>query len=79
MPADKLLLERTRRAWSSGASWVPVGADPLADCVNEKDLQMQAFSEAAEGIRTLDLLHGKQNEWSRVSQGNACTRAVSRA
>jgi hypothetical protein len=26
-----------------------------------KDLQMQAFSEAAEGIRTLDLLHGEQN------------------
>jgi hypothetical protein len=25
-----------------------------------KDPQMQAFSEAAEGIRTLDLLHGKQ-------------------
>jgi hypothetical protein len=32
--------------------WVP-GA-------HEKDLQTQAFSEAAEGIRTLDLLHGKQ-------------------
>jgi hypothetical protein len=26
----------------------------------KKELQMQAFSEAAEGIRTLDLLHGKQ-------------------
>jgi hypothetical protein len=25
-----------------------------------KGLQMQAFDEAAEGIRTLDLLHGKQ-------------------
>ena len=24
---------------------------------------MQAFSEAAEGIRTLDLLHGKQGAW----------------
>ena len=35
-------------------------ADALLDCYNEKDLQMQAFSEAAEGIRTLDLLHGKQ-------------------
>jgi hypothetical protein len=30
------------------------------DCPHEKDLQMQTFSEAAEGIRTLDLLHGKQ-------------------
>jgi hypothetical protein len=28
--------------------------------LKKKDLQMQAFSEAAEGIRTLDLLHGKQ-------------------
>jgi hypothetical protein len=35
-------------------------ADELSDCLNEKDLQMQAFSKAAEGIRTLDLLHGKQ-------------------
>ena len=35
-------------------------ADALLDCYNEKDLQMQVFSRAAEGIRTLDLLHGKQ-------------------
>jgi hypothetical protein len=28
--------------------------------MTQKDLQMQAFSRAAEGIRTLDLLHGKQ-------------------
>jgi hypothetical protein len=33
-------------------------ADALLDCYNENDLQMQAFSRAAEGIRTLDLLHG---------------------
>jgi hypothetical protein len=33
-------------------------ADALFDCYNENDLQMQAFSRAAEGIRTLDLLHG---------------------
>jgi hypothetical protein len=39
---------------------VPSDADALPDCWNEKDLQMQIFSEAAEGIRTLDLLHGKQ-------------------
>jgi hypothetical protein len=32
-----------------------------ANCADEKDLQMQVFSEAAEGIRTLDLLHGTQN------------------
>jgi hypothetical protein len=36
-------------------------ADALLDCYNEKGLQMQAFSRAAEGIRTLDLLHGKQS------------------
>jgi hypothetical protein len=35
-----------------------VGA--LLDCYNEKVLQIRAFSRAAEGIRTLDLLHGKQ-------------------
>jgi hypothetical protein len=35
-------------------------AEEQGDCRDEKDLQMQAFHEAAEGIRTLDLLHGKQ-------------------
>jgi len=35
-------------------------ADAPADCVHEKGLQMQTFLRAAEGIRTLDLLHGKQ-------------------
>jgi hypothetical protein len=36
-------------------------ANAPANCAHEKDLQMQAFSEAADGIRTHDLLHGKQN------------------
>ena len=31
-----------------------------ADCDHEKDLQNADLWEAAEGIRTLDLLHGKQ-------------------
>jgi hypothetical protein len=31
-----------------------------ADCIHEKDLQIPGLFEAAEGIRTLDLLHGKQ-------------------
>jgi hypothetical protein len=35
-------------------------ADEQGDYSNEKGLQTQAFSRAAEGIRTLDLLHGKQ-------------------
>jgi hypothetical protein len=42
-------------------------ADAPADCTHEKDLQIQAFPRAAEGIRTLDLLHGKQNAGSRAS------------
>jgi hypothetical protein len=35
-------------------------ADAQADFAHDKDLQIQAFCEAAEGIRTLDLLHGKR-------------------
>jgi hypothetical protein len=41
-------------------------ADALLDCYNEKVLQMRAFFEAAEGIRTLDILHGKQ--WPAVAE-----------
>jgi hypothetical protein len=33
---------------------------------------MRPFSEAAEGIRTLDLLHGKQNEQRRFRAENLC-------
>ena len=46
----------TRAPGAASASLRPASRD----CAHEKDLQMQAFSEAAEGIRTLDLLHGKQ-------------------
>jgi hypothetical protein len=35
-------------------------ADAQADRAREKALQMHAFSRAAEGIRTVDLLHGNQ-------------------
>jgi hypothetical protein len=35
-------------------------ADAQADCPGKKGLQMQAFLRAADGIRTHDLLHGKQ-------------------
>jgi hypothetical protein len=59
---------RTGEFVRSGAHWVPSHANAPADCAHEKDLQMQAFSEAAEGIRTLDLLHGKQNVRFRASQ-----------
>jgi hypothetical protein len=44
------------RAWL----FLAVDADVLIDCRDEKDLQIAGLSEAAEGIRTLDLLHGKQ-------------------
>jgi hypothetical protein len=47
--------------FAAGPVWVRRDANAQADCAHEKDLQMQAFAEAAEGIRTLDLLHGKQN------------------
>jgi hypothetical protein len=43
----------------------------------EKDLQMQAFSRAAEGIRTLDLLHGKQFLLSPLGLEIPCKRASS--
>jgi hypothetical protein len=59
-PANKPLCDLTAAGWPAATHWLPVDANAPADCVNEKDLQMPAFSEAAEGIRTLDLLHGKQ-------------------
>jgi hypothetical protein len=37
---------------------------------------MQAFSEAAEGIRTLDLLHGKQNVRRRLPRNMPANRRV---
>jgi hypothetical protein len=46
--------------FAAGPVSVRCEADAPADCGCEKDLQMHAFSQAAEGIRTLDLLHGKQ-------------------
>ena len=54
-----LRVERTCR-FPAGPVSVRREADAQADCTHEKDLQMQVFLEAAEGIRTLDLLHGKQ-------------------
>jgi hypothetical protein len=54
-------------------------ADALSDCPKQKDLQMQPFSKAAEGIRTLDLLHGKQDERFPPCTDISCKRAGSRA
>jgi hypothetical protein len=53
-------------------------ADAQADCIHEKGLQMQAFYEAAEGSRTLDLLHGKKNVGEGLGPQRACKMGVSR-
>jgi Phage integrase family len=58
---------------------VPGARGSSASQEREKPRKSGASARAADGIRTHDLLHGKQNEWFRVSQGNACTPAVSRA
>ena len=50
-------------------------ADAQADCARKKGLQIQAFFEAAEGIRTLDLLHGKQYILRHLRSRNACKSA----
>jgi hypothetical protein len=55
-------------------------ADAPADCRHEKDLQMQASFQAADGIRTHDLLHGKhcdrsvEGEAFRSGGGRTATR-----
>jgi hypothetical protein len=51
---------RMHGGFAAGPVSVRREANAPANCAHEKDLQMQAFSRAAEGIRTLDLLHGKQ-------------------
>jgi hypothetical protein len=42
----------------------------------QKSLQIHAFSRAAEGIRTLDLLHGKQNMLSPLGPEIPCKHGV---
>jgi hypothetical protein len=56
----RLSSNRVQGGFAAGPVSVRREADAQADCAREKGLQMQAFSRAAEGIRTLDLLHGKQ-------------------
>jgi hypothetical protein len=70
-----LRVECTRLAAGPGS--VRREADAQADCAREKGLQMQAFSRAADGIRTLDLLHGKQLSRDRASLRTACKRSDS--
>jgi hypothetical protein len=73
---------RFRGARAAGcAAGCPMGArrrNAPADCAHEKGLQTQAFPEAAEGIRTLDLLHGKQGVRRRLATDIPCNAQNSR-
>ena len=82
--SSKVLVARNRLLKSTFRPRPRVAADTIVqslsgdayaplDCYNEKVVQMQAFFEAAEGIRTLDLLHGKQSldlSWARKTPAN---------
>jgi DNA-binding transcriptional MerR regulator len=61
MPSNERLWERPDGAPCAGPQWVHTDADALAGWRDEKGLQIAGFHEAADGIRTHDLLHGKQN------------------
>jgi hypothetical protein len=77
MPANTASLGvRARGAATAGTHWVPVDANAPAGCAHQKGLRMQAFSRAAEGIRTLDLLHGKQSLRQRRVTGSPCKWTV---
>ena len=66
-PADRRL-SRPRRPWPRvSPDSVRHDAKGPAGCTDEKGLQMQAFRKAADGIRTHDLLHGKQ----KVGEGSS--------
>ena len=61
-PANRaFFLEAADNRRTASPESVRPDAEEQGDCRNEKDLQVQVFSRAAEGIRTLDLLHGKQD------------------
>jgi hypothetical protein len=61
-PATERLLVSARGAGSAAiVQSLSDDADVLSDRWREKGLQMQIFCEAADGIRTHDLLHGKQS------------------
>jgi hypothetical protein len=65
--------------FAAGPDSVRCDANEPADCAHEKDLQTQAFSRAAEGIRTLDILHGKQDPRVRLCVECSCKAAGFRA
>jgi hypothetical protein len=69
----------TAAGWRAITEWLPVDANAPADRAHKKDLQMQAFSQAADGIRTHDLLHGKQRVGFRFAPRFPCKRRVLRS
>jgi len=77
MPANRLVLKHPRREVAAGYPTTTRRRRRTSRLRPKKDLQMQAFCEAAEGIRTLDLLHGKQNVWSRLGADLPCKSAGS--
>jgi hypothetical protein len=77
-PAKKPLSDASSSGFAAATQWLPVDANAPADCAHKKDLQMQAFLEAAEGIRTLDLLHGKQDPRLVFCVECSCKEAVFR-
>jgi hypothetical protein len=65
--------------WPLATQWLPLHATAPADCAQQKDLQLRPCSEAAEGIRTLDLLHGKQSVGFPFAPRFSCKRTGSPA
>jgi len=54
MPGNGIALSRSRYGLSPGAHWVPGDASAPADCVHEKDLQMQAFSPSLKRLKEFE-------------------------
>jgi hypothetical protein len=71
-----LLGDRSACCAAASVRRVSADADALPDWRHEKDLQTQAFSRAADGIRTHDLLHGKQNPRRRCWPIRPCKSAL---
>ena len=76
---QSVFLETTDDRPAASPVSVRPDADAQADCRHAKDLQMQVFCKAAEGIRTLDLLHGKQYLWRRLRTNMPANKQFSAA
>ena len=60
--------------WRSVGIQSPATQTHYPTAETKKTCKMQAFSRAAEGIRTLDLLHGKQDVCFLVGAQIPCKR-----